>query len=81
MARATRARPSPRLPPKASQARAGLAVPPGSTFLYSDTGYILLGELVRRVSGMPLDTFARKQFYAPLGMRDTAFDQPASALG
>jgi uncharacterized protein YbbC (DUF1343 family)/CubicO group peptidase (beta-lactamase class C family) len=58
------------------QARAGLAVAPGSTFLYSDTGFILLGELVRRVSGMPLDTFARKQFYAPLGMRDTAFAPP-----
>jgi uncharacterized protein YbbC (DUF1343 family)/CubicO group peptidase (beta-lactamase class C family) len=60
------------------QSRAGLAVPPGSTFLYSDTGFILLGELVRRVSGEPLDTFARKQFYAPLGMRDTAFDPPAA---
>ncbi len=60
------------------QARAGLAVPPGSTFFYSDTGFILLGELVRRVSGEPLDTFARKQFYAPLGMRDTAFDPPAA---
>jgi uncharacterized protein YbbC (DUF1343 family)/CubicO group peptidase (beta-lactamase class C family) len=60
------------------QARAGLAVPPGSTFLYSDTGFILLGELVRRVSGQPLDTFARKQFYAPLGMRDTAFAPPAA---
>ncbi|MGH7415791.1 MAG: serine hydrolase domain-containing protein, partial [Candidatus Rokuibacteriota bacterium] len=54
------------------QAKAGLAVSPGGTFLYSDTGFILLGELVRRVSGQPLDTFARKQFYAPLGMRDTA---------
>ncbi|MGH7369057.1 MAG: exo-beta-N-acetylmuramidase NamZ domain-containing protein, partial [Candidatus Rokuibacteriota bacterium] len=42
----------------------------------SDTGFILLGELVRRVSGQPLDTFARKQFYAPLGMRDTAFAPP-----
>ena len=60
------------------QARAGLAVPPGATFLYSDTGFILLGELVRRVSGEPLDTFARKQFYAPLGMRDTAFDPPVA---
>jgi uncharacterized protein YbbC (DUF1343 family)/CubicO group peptidase (beta-lactamase class C family) len=58
------------------QAKAGLAVAPGSTFLYSDTGFILLGELVRRVSGQRLDTFARKQFYAPLGMRATAFDPP-----
>lgn len=60
------------------QGRAGLAVAPGSTFLYSDTGFILLGELVRRVSGVPLDTFARKQFYGPLGMRDTAFAPPAA---
>jgi len=60
------------------QARAGLAVAPGTTFLYSDTGFILLGELVRRVSGEPLDTFARKQFFAPLGMRDTAFAPPTA---
>ena len=60
------------------QARAGLAIAPGTTFLYSDTGFILLGELVRRVSGEPLDTFARKQFFAPLGMRDTAFAPPAA---
>jgi uncharacterized protein YbbC (DUF1343 family)/CubicO group peptidase (beta-lactamase class C family) len=63
------------------QAKAGLAVPPGSTILYSDTGFILLGELVRRVSGQPLDTFMRKQFYAPLGMRDTAFAPPAAWRG
>jgi len=58
------------------QAKVGLAVPPGTTLLYSDTGFILLGELVRRVSGEALDNFARKQFYAPLGMRDTAFAPP-----
>jgi uncharacterized protein YbbC (DUF1343 family)/CubicO group peptidase (beta-lactamase class C family) len=58
------------------QAKVGLAVPPGSTLLYSDTGFILLGELVRRVSGEALDNFARKQFYASLGMRDTAFAPP-----
>jgi uncharacterized protein YbbC (DUF1343 family) len=60
------------------QAKAGLAVAPGTTFLYSDTGFILLGELVRRVSGERLDNFARKQFYAPLGMRDTAFLPPSA---
>jgi uncharacterized protein YbbC (DUF1343 family)/CubicO group peptidase (beta-lactamase class C family) len=58
------------------QARAGLAVAPGTTFLYSDTGFILLGELVRRVSGDRLDRFAQRTFYTPLGMRDTAFDPP-----
>ena len=58
-------------------ARAGLAYTPGSTFHYSDTGFILLGELVRRVSGEPLDQFMRKRFYRPLGMKDTAFHPPA----
>jgi uncharacterized protein YbbC (DUF1343 family)/CubicO group peptidase (beta-lactamase class C family) len=60
------------------QAKAGLALTPGSAFVYSDTGFIMLGELVRRVSGQRLDHFARRNFYAPLGMRDTAFDPPAS---
>ena len=46
--------------------------------LYSDTGFILLGELVRRVSGEPLDRFVQKRFYTPLGMRDTRF-RPASS--
>jgi uncharacterized protein YbbC (DUF1343 family)/CubicO group peptidase (beta-lactamase class C family) len=58
------------------QARAGLAVAPGTVFVYSDTGFILLGELVRRVSGQRLDHFAQRTFYTPLGMRDTAFDPP-----
>jgi uncharacterized protein YbbC (DUF1343 family)/CubicO group peptidase (beta-lactamase class C family) len=60
------------------QAKAGLALPPGGTFLYSDTGFILLGELVRRVSGERLDRFAQRSFYTPLGMRDTAFAPPAA---
>jgi uncharacterized protein YbbC (DUF1343 family)/CubicO group peptidase (beta-lactamase class C family) len=57
-------------------ARADLRYSPGSTFHYSDTGFILLGEMVRRVSGEPLDQFMRKRFYAPLGMKDTAFRPP-----
>jgi CubicO group peptidase (beta-lactamase class C family) len=32
--------------------------------------------MVRRVSGEPLDQFMRKRFYAPLGMKDTAFRPP-----
>jgi uncharacterized protein YbbC (DUF1343 family) len=60
------------------QAKVGLALTPGSAFVYSDTGFILLGELVRRVSGQRLDHFAQRQFYTPLGMRDTAFRPPAA---
>ena len=57
-------------------ARADLRYNPGSTFHYSDTGFILLGELVRRVSGEPLDQFMRKRFYGPLGMKDSTFRPP-----
>src|SRR5947209_18210386 len=46
---------------------------PGSRFVYSDINFIALGEVVRRASGMPLDEFARKNIYEPLGMRDTGF--------
>jgi uncharacterized protein YbbC (DUF1343 family) len=60
------------------QARAGLALTPGTAFVYSDTGFILLAEVVRRVSGEPLDRFVRKRFYAPLGMRYTMFHPPES---
>ena len=50
---------------------------PTAPFRYSDTGFIVLGELVRRVSGEPLDRFMQKRFYKPLGMRDTTFNPPA----
>lgn len=46
---------------------------PGTIFRYSDVNYILLGEIVRRVSGEPLDVFAQKNVFEPLGMRDTGF--------
>jgi uncharacterized protein YbbC (DUF1343 family) len=46
---------------------------PGAVFRYSDVNYILLGEIVRRASGEPLDVFARKNVFAPLGMDDTGF--------
>jgi len=47
-------------------------------FHYSDTGFIVLAELVHRVSGEPLDRFTQKRFYRPMGMRDTSFNPPKS---
>lgn len=55
------------------------AGPPGEKFVYSDINFELLGEIVRRVSGKPLDQFAREQIFEPLGMRDTTF-KPAASL-
>lgn len=48
----------------------------GTTFRYSDVNFILLGEIVRRVSGQSLDDFGRQKFYEPLGMRQTRFLPP-----
>jgi uncharacterized protein YbbC (DUF1343 family) len=53
--------------------REPLEAPPGARFIYSDVGYEVLGELVRRVSGEPLDRFAERHIFRPLGMRDTGF--------
>jgi uncharacterized protein YbbC (DUF1343 family)/CubicO group peptidase (beta-lactamase class C family) len=52
--------------------------PPGERFVYSDINYFLLGDIVKRVSGLPLDQFAKKNVFEPLGMKDTGFLPPAS---
>jgi len=57
----------------------GTIAEPGTRFIYSDVGYIVLGELVRRVSGQRLDDFARENIFRPLGMRETTFT-PTGAL-
>ncbi len=50
-----------------------LANLPGARFVYSDVGYEVLGELVRKVSGQPLDEYAAKRIFEQLGMKDTGF--------
>lgn len=47
--------------------------PPGAEMSYCNYGYELLGEIVRRVSGMSLDDFARERIFEPLGMKDTCY--------
>ncbi len=49
---------------------------PDEKFVYSDINFILLGELVHRVSGQPLDRFCRKNIFLPLQMKDTGFRPP-----
>jgi uncharacterized protein YbbC (DUF1343 family)/CubicO group peptidase (beta-lactamase class C family) len=51
---------------------------PGTGFQYSDTGFILLGEVVRRVSGERLDRYLERTLFRPLGLRDTSFHPPES---
>ncbi|MGO4880031.1 MAG: exo-beta-N-acetylmuramidase NamZ domain-containing protein [Bryobacteraceae bacterium] len=50
----------------------------GAHFAYSDINFILLGELVHRLSGQMLSDYAREHVFLPLGMRETMFLPPAS---
>ena len=52
--------------------------PPGVEMSYCDYGYMLLGEIVRRVSGQALADFARERLFEPLGMQDTFYIVPDS---
>jgi uncharacterized protein YbbC (DUF1343 family) len=52
---------------------------PDERFLYSDVGFIVLEEIVRRVSKKDLPTFSREEIFEPLGMAETGF-LPAEPL-
>jgi len=52
---------------------------PGARFIYSDINFILLGEIVRRVSGQSLPDYVRQKVFLPLGMKETMF-QPRRSL-
>jgi CubicO group peptidase (beta-lactamase class C family) len=46
---------------------------PGERFVYSDVGFIVLGELVRRVAGADLDRFTTAHVFQPLGLAETGY--------
>jgi CubicO group peptidase (beta-lactamase class C family) len=46
---------------------------PGTFFRYSDVNYVLLGQLVEKLSGMPLNEFAQRRIYTPLKMTETGY--------
>jgi CubicO group peptidase (beta-lactamase class C family) len=50
-----------------------LNFPPGSEYSYSNTGFTLLGEIVKRVSGKSLREFTTERIFVPLGMTKTHF--------
>jgi CubicO group peptidase (beta-lactamase class C family) len=55
-----------------------LARTPGDSAVYSDLNAMLLGLLVERVSGVPLDGFVARDVLAPMGMRQTMYRPPPS---
>jgi uncharacterized protein YbbC (DUF1343 family)/CubicO group peptidase (beta-lactamase class C family) len=54
---------------------------PGASFCYSDINFFLLGEVVQRVTNLPLEGFVAREIFAPLGMTDTQYLPPDSKLG
>jgi CubicO group peptidase (beta-lactamase class C family) len=52
---------------------------PGENWMYN-TGSYVLGVLIARASGRPLETFFRERIFEPLGMKDTGFSVPAAKL-
>jgi len=55
------------------------ANPPETRFVYSDINFVLVGEIVHRVSGLPEDQYVKKILFDPLGMNDTSY-LPSAAL-
>ncbi len=56
------------------------AGPPGVRHVYSDINFILLGEIVHRLSGQMLSDYARQNVFLPLGMKESMFQPPASLV-
>jgi uncharacterized protein YbbC (DUF1343 family) len=57
-----------------------LKAPPGQRFIYSDVGYLLLEEVVRKVSGADFSAFLQKNVFVPLKMSETMFLPPAELI-
>jgi CubicO group peptidase (beta-lactamase class C family) len=53
---------------------------PGSKWQYSNTNYVIAGQIIERVSGMPVTEFLQKRIFAPLHMT-TVVDSDAAPLG
>ncbi|HZV67263.1 MAG TPA: serine hydrolase domain-containing protein, partial [Telluria sp.] len=62
------------------QRQRALNFAPGQEYLYSNSGYFLLAQIVQRVSGKPFAAFAKERIFDPLGMKHTLFHEQYGAL-
>jgi CubicO group peptidase (beta-lactamase class C family) len=53
---------------------------PGTQHRYSNSGYVLLGNLIEKVSGMKYEDYLRQHVFDPLGMKDTGYDHAETVL-
>jgi CubicO group peptidase (beta-lactamase class C family) len=53
---------------------------PGTQWSYSNSGFVLLGYLVERISGVKYDAFVRDNIFTPLGMKDSGYDSNSGVI-
>jgi CubicO group peptidase (beta-lactamase class C family) len=53
---------------------------PGTRLRYTNTGYLLLGMVIEKVSGLSYAAFLQKNIFTPLGMKDSGYDRAALIL-
>ena len=53
---------------------------PGTKFKYNNTGYVLLGHVIEKISGVGYDEYLRKNIFEPLGMKDSGYDWNTSVI-
>ncbi len=53
---------------------------PGEKYKYNNSGYFLLGAIIEKLSGEKYEAFLQKNFFDPLGMRNTGYDRPRTIL-
>ncbi|MCB9008482.1 MAG: beta-lactamase family protein [Ardenticatenaceae bacterium] len=53
---------------------------PGKRWSYSNSGYILLGAIIEKISGQTYEEFIRESIFTPLGMKDSSYDTPLKIM-
>jgi CubicO group peptidase (beta-lactamase class C family) len=53
---------------------------PGDRMNYSNSGYVLLGYLIERISGESYESFVQKNIFTPLGMKDSGYDSNSALI-
>jgi CubicO group peptidase (beta-lactamase class C family) len=76
----TQALPSPVLQTVERFKNMALEFAPGEKFSYSNSGYILLGAIIEKVTGRPYEEFVRENIFRVLGMGDTGYDHAETVL-
>jgi CubicO group peptidase (beta-lactamase class C family) len=53
---------------------------PGERYNYSNSGYVLLGYLIERISGQSYEQFVQENIFTPLGMKDSGYDSNSALI-